>query len=189
MKEHMKNYVDRERHVMFHAATRSVEQHLNQMCKALQNSMETRADEIFVKMNTDYMNVLGGMAHPHSSMLQSPAEKVLRLEIREVLRGIDAQFEPIANGELEALETGTSDTQMDDVPFEEDDSGVFESAQEAVNSDANDDSIMDGADDISFTEPTPSRHGEPSFYKSKANEGEKSGLRLSSSEGTTEEEL
>ncbi|KAH7392794.1 hypothetical protein BKA66DRAFT_567533 [Pyrenochaeta sp. MPI-SDFR-AT-0127] len=182
MKEHMKNHVERERHKMFHAATRTVELHLDQMCKALQNSMETKADEIFLKMNTDYMHVLGGMARPQPAMLQSSEERNLRAEIRDVLRGIDTQFEPIANGEIQ-----------EPALVEDDDSGVFESAQESaqesVNADVDDDSVMNGVDDTTITEPTPPRPAAPQHDRNGAYESERHSRRSTLSNDTMNEEL
>jgi hypothetical protein len=48
MKEFMRDHVEQERHRMFHEAVKTVEKHLDAMCKALQESMEAKADEIFV---------------------------------------------------------------------------------------------------------------------------------------------
>ncbi|CAO2648594.1 Nn.00g078610.m01.CDS01 [Neocucurbitaria sp. VM-36] len=160
MKEHMMNHVERERHRMFHEATRTVGKHLDQMCKALQNSMETRADEIFVQMNRDYMQVLGGMHHSQPAMLQTKEERMMRSNIKDILRGVDAQFEPIANGELDVAD-GAEHEELTDEKQEsgtgEDNDGVFfESAQDSADGGANEDSFMDG-DDTMLTEPTPQK--------------------------------
>lgn len=63
MKDHLVSHVERGRHQMFQAATRTVEKHLNDLCKALQESMEIKADEIYIQMNRDYMRVLGGISN------------------------------------------------------------------------------------------------------------------------------
>lgn len=166
MKEHMTNYVERERHRMFHEATKTVERHLDQMCKALQNSMETKADEIFVQMNRDYTHVLGGVANQQPARLQSREEAQLRSEVRDVLRGVDAQFEPIANGELDGAEEAGDEAQAvenQDSSTDEEESGVlFESAQESADDGANEDSLMDG-DDTMLTEPTPQKRTDEDF--------------------------
>ncbi|KAF1844626.1 uncharacterized protein K460DRAFT_282081 [Cucurbitaria berberidis CBS 394.84] len=161
MKEHMKNHVEHERHEMFYKATRTVEKHLGQMCKALQNSMETKADDIFLQMNRDYMQVLGGVVHHQPLMIQTTEETNLRSDVREILRGIEAEFEPIANGQLDVLggvqsEGLVMDTQEPTI-IEDEHDGVFESAMETTDVDANEDSFVDGNNDTMLTEPTPQK--------------------------------
>ncbi|KAI4946501.1 hypothetical protein J4E91_007189 [Alternaria rosae] len=140
MKEHMENHVERERHRMFHEAIATVNKHLNDMCKALQESMEAKADEIFVQMNRDYTQVLGGAAGNQPLNLQSKDERELRSEVREVLEDIDAQFEPIARGDISpeqgANGTAEGEEQMD-VDME-DDRSVVDSARDSVEDDADD---------------------------------------------------
>jgi hypothetical protein len=53
-------------------------------------------------MNRDYMRVLGGVAADQPILLQSKEEAEMKSEIRDVVKEVDAQFEPIANGELGA---------------------------------------------------------------------------------------
>jgi hypothetical protein len=83
---------------MFHKAIKTVGQHLNAMCKTLQESMEAKADEIYVQMNSEYMRVLGGVAVNQPIRVQSKGEAEMKSEIRDVLKSVDAQFKPIANG-------------------------------------------------------------------------------------------
>lgn len=132
MKEHMMNHVERERHRMFHDATKTVEKHLDEMCKALQESMEAKADEIFVQMNRDYMQALAGRDIQGPILVPGRGEGRLRREVRESLSNVDEQFEEIAQGDLK--------TKGED----EDGSVVSEQEFASVHDDQGD---VDGADD------------------------------------------
>jgi hypothetical protein len=139
MKEHMEHHVEQERHMMFHKAIATVNKHLDDMCEALQDSMKTKADEIFVQMNGDYTRVLGGAAGNKPVNVQSKEERELKSAVREILEGIDAQFEPIAHGDIasdEAAEKGRTaqgEEQMD-VDME-DDRSIVDIAQESIEGD------------------------------------------------------
>jgi hypothetical protein len=142
MKDHLRDHMERERHQMFDKAIATVGQYLDAMCKALQESMEARSDEICVQMNRDYMRVLGGVAADQPIRVQSRVEAEMKSEIRDVLTSVDAQFEPIANGELESHDAAKEDIRAQDEEHidveEEDESGVFDSAQEFADHDADD---------------------------------------------------
>ncbi|KAI4649500.1 hypothetical protein J4E93_003820 [Alternaria ventricosa] len=152
MKQHMENHVERERHRMFHEAIATVNKHLKDMCKALQESMEAKADEIFVQMNRDYTRVLGGAAGCQPLNLQSKEERELRSDIREILEGIDALFEPIARGDISAEEvtadgTAEAEEQMDiDM---EDDRSIVDSAQDSVEEDVDEAAPMETGSSMS----------------------------------------
>jgi excinuclease UvrABC nuclease subunit len=97
MKEHMTNYVDRERHQMFHAAAGTLQKNLDQMCKALQESMETEVYEIYLQIYRDYVRVLGGTVSSQPAVVQSKQETELRAEVRGILEGVDARFKSLGN--------------------------------------------------------------------------------------------
>ena len=97
MKEHMTNYVDRERHQMFHATAGTLQKHLDQMCKALQESMETEAYGIYLQIHRDYVRVIGGEVSSQPAVVQSKQESELRAEVKGILEGVDARFESIGN--------------------------------------------------------------------------------------------
>jgi hypothetical protein len=105
MKDLMGEHVGRARHVMFGAATQTVTGHLNQMCKALEEKMSEKVDEIFLGMKRDYMQVLGGINTDQTATLPKD-ERTLRAEIRSMLLTVDGQFESIAGGEIEDIEVG-----------------------------------------------------------------------------------
>jgi hypothetical protein len=142
MKDYMRDHVEHERHHMFNEAVKTVEKHLDAMCKALQESMEAKADEIFVQMNRDYMRVLGGIASDQPIRVQSREEAKMKSEIRDVLGSVDTQFEAIVNGDFGSQDVTRDDTRaQDEKPIDvedEDESGVFDSAQEFVDNDADD---------------------------------------------------
>jgi hypothetical protein len=153
MKEHMLNYVDHYRFQMFEDATRTVKEHLDNMCKALEEMMEQKADEIFIKMEVDYKRVLGGghVQFDQGAVLPK-AERALRAEVMEILQSVDAQFEPIVHGEQVLQGDSTSD----------------------------DGSMMDGVDDTLLTEPSPSRHPEADVAMEDEGQKEDRGLLTSS---------
>ncbi|KAH9867685.1 hypothetical protein IAQ61_008279 [Plenodomus lingam] len=154
MKEHMMNHVERERHHMFHDATKTVERHLDQMCKALQESMEAKADEIFVQMNRDYMQALAGREINGSMMLQGREERAARKESRELLMNVDEQFANIVNGHLDM---GAGEYEDKASVIMDDEHDISEDAQDVSVYEDNEDSVMTGVDDALITELNPSK--------------------------------
>lgn len=179
MKEHMINHVEQERHRMFHEAIKTVVKHLDDLCKVLQESMEAKADEIFVLMNRDYMRVFGGLAGNQPICLQSKEESELRSEVRGILEGVNAQFEPIVNGEIapdEAAKMDGADSQAkeySDIDVE-DNCDIFDSAHESIG------------DDVDGIDPT---HTEPSVQKKEGNTGTKHADLRVITEDDMEEEI
>jgi len=180
MKQHMSQQVDQNRHVMFHDATKTVKQHLDDMCKQLEDVMEEKADEIYIKMKADYMRVLGGVQINQTSVMPKE-ERALRSDIMDILRSVDAQFEPIARGEFEQQDD--DEPAVEDPITVEDNDSVFESARESADRDDNGDSIMQDVDDTLITEPTPSKPLQSSSDK------ENRGLPTPSDDGMEVEEL
>jgi hypothetical protein len=154
MKKHMSQQVDQNRHDMFHNATKTVKQHLDDMCKQLEDVMDSHADEIFVKMKSDYMRVLGGVQINETAIMPKE-ERTLRSDILDILRSVDAQFKPIARGQFSQLEDVTS-TAEEPVAVDDNDS-VLGSARKSAYRDETGDSIMEDVDDSIITEPTPSK--------------------------------
>jgi hypothetical protein len=186
MKAHMAQQVEQNRHSMFHDATKTVKHHLDGMCKALEDVMEERADEIYVSMKTDYMRVLGGVQINQAEVM-SKEERALRSEVMEILRGVDAQFEPIARGEI--AEPVTVDAESAVVETEtaavEDEESAFESARGSPERDGNDESIVEDVEDTMITEPTPSKPD----MDADSSEKENRGLPTPSDDDMDEEEL
>jgi|TARA_R110002003_G_scaffold214_21_gene16140 hypothetical protein len=188
MKEHMTREVDRNRHHMFNDATLTVKRHLDSMCKALEDVMEARADEIYIKMKADYMRVLGGV-QINQAEIMSKVDRALRADIMSILRDVDAQFEPIARGELgeqEPNEGGTDAPTDEPEVIQDNEESAFESPPGSVKGDVNDESIVDG-DDTLITEPTPSKHR--NNVDGEFSDKENCGLPTLSDDGMDEEVL
>jgi hypothetical protein len=150
MKQHMADNVEQNRHVMFHQATLTIQHHLDELCKVLEDVMEEKADEIYVKMKADYMRVLGGV-QISAEALMPKEERALKANIMNILRSVDAQFEPIVKGETiaeDAINSAVAEAEQRSVDGYDD--SAFESAREEIN-----DFVMDGNDDAMTTEPTP----------------------------------
>lgn len=157
MKGHMTGHVEQERHAMFARATQTVEGHLNQMCRSLEEKMANKADEIFASMRADYMNVLGGVQISHGAMTRE--ERTMRSEVRGHLKDLNTEFERLANGDLKDeqegvnLENGGADAEVD-VPLQfEDDAGSVAASPQ----DQDDVTMHDAGDDTVITEPSPTR--------------------------------
>ncbi|EUC38565.1 hypothetical protein COCCADRAFT_22151 [Bipolaris zeicola 26-R-13] len=99
MKEHMTSHVMLARHTMFRKAVQKVDEHLEAMSKTLHERMGAKVYEIFSNVNRDYTRALGN----HPTRVLSEEERKMKSETRQILRGIDAQFEPIANGDLSSV--------------------------------------------------------------------------------------
>ncbi|KAF2471415.1 uncharacterized protein BDR25DRAFT_223354 [Lindgomyces ingoldianus] len=100
MKAYMEDHVQRYRFSMFKDATQTVQGRLNDMCKTLEETMAEKAEEIFLSMRQDYMNIIGG-ANISQDKLIPRAERAMRADILSILLGVDEQFKAIANGEIE----------------------------------------------------------------------------------------
>ncbi|KAH6846627.1 hypothetical protein B0T12DRAFT_444041 [Alternaria alternata] len=163
MKEHMANYVDQERDNMFREVLETVVKHLDDLCKALQESMEAKADEILVLMNRDYTRVLGGVDGSQPVYLQSKEASELRSEVREILEGVSAQFEPIANADIardEAAKTNDACSEGEErsnVNAQETRS-IFDSTHEIVED------AVDGADSTN-TQPSAKKQKDDTVTK------------------------
>jgi hypothetical protein len=99
MKSHMVNHVETVRHHMFKEAMRTVQEHLNKMCKGLQVAMEEKADEIYLSMRRDYLKALGG-EHVNTAVL-SKEERAMRAAIRPILMDVDQKFKAILDGTID----------------------------------------------------------------------------------------
>lgn len=160
MKAAMSEHVERNRHHMFNEATMTVKRHLDAMCGKLEELMEVRADEIFMKMRDDYIRALGGV-QVNQEAVMSREERSMRSDIVDKLRAVDAQFEPISKGKLASADDNADAENLAAVD-EDEESVAFESADESANEDttggANEDSIMQESimqdnDDTGIAEP------------------------------------
>ncbi|KAF3050848.1 hypothetical protein E8E11_008956 [Didymella keratinophila] len=162
LKEAMSSYVERSRHHTFNVATITVKRHLEAMCRRLEETMEIRADEIFMKMKADYLRVLGGV-QVNQEAVMSREERAMRNDIREKLRVADAQFEPISKSEV-LPEIDAVNPKNPGIAEDYDERSAFDSAHESADEDTaagwnedsvTQDSILQENDDIGITEPSP----------------------------------
>lgn len=65
----MNEYVDEHRNTMFTESCDGVKQRLIAMCKQVEDFMSAKADEIFLAMQRDYMEVISGTALPKGQMM------------------------------------------------------------------------------------------------------------------------
>jgi hypothetical protein len=151
MKEQMSTYVDQYRHNMFNDATLTVKRHLDDMCRTLENVMDEKADEIYIKMKADYMRVLGGVKQNQQAPVLPKEERALRSDVMKILKSIDAQFEPIARSEFGEEEMAVDGADASDEEHS------FESAHGSPSRSDNEDSTMDRNDDATTTKSTPSK--------------------------------
>jgi hypothetical protein len=161
MKFHMSSYIDQCRQHMFNDATLTVKRHLDAMCKALEEVMEENAAKIYVKMKTDYMRVLGGLQIEMDQTAHMPKnERTLRSEVVDILRSVDAQFEPIARGEIvDQSIVEVADAAIDEsITVDEDNDSRFESPRKLANRGDNKNSFTGANNDTMIIEPTPLKH-------------------------------
>ena len=120
MKGHMSNYIDGQRHHMFTAATETVRDHLRKMCRAIEEQLAAKADNIFLHMKQDYSQALGGIDMSAQDIEIPKVERELRAEIKGLLLGVDEQFKDVAEGKLaRPSEQDQEETMEDDEGAEE----------------------------------------------------------------------
>lgn len=91
MKMHMQNHVEAIKHSMFRQACDAVTTELEQMCKDIATVMQTLVDDLFDKVERDYLTVLVG--RDAEALGSIPwAERMLRGALRENLNTADSWF-------------------------------------------------------------------------------------------------
>lgn len=96
----MASHVEQERHNMFRNATEAVKARLTEMCRAVEEHMATKADEVFLQMRRDYMVTIGGAPLPQGAVM-SKADRTLRKDVMHVLDGADDLFKAVVLGEVD----------------------------------------------------------------------------------------
>ncbi|KAF1980770.1 hypothetical protein K402DRAFT_343737 [Aulographum hederae CBS 113979] len=94
MKSAMYAHVHGERSNMFSEATDNVKYHLDDMRKGVQDYMETRADQIYMAMQKDYMTVMGGQNLPKGYVMPKE-ERALRRQLISIIEASDDTFRKI----------------------------------------------------------------------------------------------
>jgi hypothetical protein len=103
MKTAMGEFVGQNRQIIFQKATDAVKQELNKMCRHIEQHMADKADEIYLSMRKDYMQLMGGVEVAPGQTMSREA-RLMRSDIKPLLLGVDEQFRPYANGEIAEAE-------------------------------------------------------------------------------------
>lgn len=114
----MVTHVDTARSEMFRESCDEVRNRLLDMCKYVEQSMSLQTDDIFVKMQRDYMQVVSGTQLPKGQMMPKQ-ERNMRSQVAEVIEAFDK-----ANAEAVAAEDAAK-------------SDVVEEQERVVDSSAN----------------------------------------------------
>ena len=117
MKAALNGHVEQERHVMFQRSADEVRALLKQMVKTLKETLDEKADEIFLAMRRDYRSVLGGSDLPQGELLPK-AQRLMRKEVMGKLGKVEKIFRKVAGLEVEYEDeevgpTANSDTADD----------------------------------------------------------------------------
>ena len=100
MKSALNGHVDEQRHVMFQGSADEVRSLLQQMVRTLQQTLDERADEIFLAMRRDYRSVLGGGDLPQGELLPK-AQRLMRKEVMGKINRVERIFKRVAGLEVE----------------------------------------------------------------------------------------
>jgi hypothetical protein len=127
------------------------------------------------------MRVLGGVQISQQAAVLPKEERAMRAEIMEILRSVDAQCEPIANGEVRP---GTDEVERS-ISVDEVDSGIFASADRVGPQSLKED---DDDDDTMMADPTPLKQAPGDMGLNDSSEKENRGLPTPS-DGYMDDEL
>ncbi|KUI73699.1 Nuclear GTPase SLIP-GC [Cytospora mali] len=92
MKTAMESHVDTARHTMFAQACNTVKNDLEEMCKDVGKAMMVLVDDLFVKLEKDYLAVLVGEDTETEGGTVPWAERMLRGEMQKYLAEADSWF-------------------------------------------------------------------------------------------------
>ncbi|KAF8866379.1 hypothetical protein BDZ45DRAFT_639507 [Acephala macrosclerotiorum] len=84
MKAHMASHVNTARTSMFTESCNEVKERLIDMCQTVEHIMAARADEVFLCMQRDYMEVISGTALPQGQTMPK-WERKMRAEVAKVI--------------------------------------------------------------------------------------------------------
>lgn len=99
MKSAMDDNVGNERHRMFQQSVDGVRQRLEALSKEVENMLNDKTDEVFLRIRQDYRSVLGAGDIPHGQLMPK-AQRFLRKDIKRQIKGVEAIFVKIASGEF-----------------------------------------------------------------------------------------
>ena len=100
MKSALNGHVEQQRHVMFQRSADEVRNLLQRMVRTLQQTLDERADEIFLAMRRDYRAVLGGGDLPQGELLPK-AQRLMRKAVMSKIESVEKIFRRVAGLEME----------------------------------------------------------------------------------------
>jgi len=90
MKSHMATHVDDVRSEMFQESCDEVRNRLLDMCKQVERSMGQQTDEIFMKMQRDYTEVVSGTQLPQGQMMPKQ-ERKMRSDVAQIIEDFETK--------------------------------------------------------------------------------------------------
>ncbi len=84
MKAHMSEHVNTVRDSMFSESCEEVKKLLLAMCKNVQQSMSENTDEVFIRIERDYLEVISGSKLPQGQMMPK-SERKMRSEVAQII--------------------------------------------------------------------------------------------------------
>jgi hypothetical protein len=90
MKNHMAIHVDTARSTMFQESCDEVRNRLVDMCKQVEQSMGLQTDEIFLKMQRDYMEIVSGTQLPRGQLMPKQ-ERKMRSDVVQTIEDFEKE--------------------------------------------------------------------------------------------------
>ncbi|CZR50756.1 uncharacterized protein PAC_00630 [Phialocephala subalpina] len=157
MRAHMANHVDTTRNNMFAESCAEVKERLLLMCQTVEQTMAARADEVFLCMQRDYMEVISGTALPQGQTMPK-WERTMRAQVAKVIEDREkTALQEVESGAKEGEAAGDAEQTPEG---EVDESGLPKSdASEAEDDDEDEDDKDEDEDEDEDESESPSREG------------------------------
>lgn len=115
MKSAMESHVDTARHTMFRSACDEVKRQLDLMCANAENWMRKfMRDNILVKLQRDYSNIIIGGGPAQVAAAVPMAERMMHVTTRPILEDADSRFAQFCYAARGAAATGSLGSEKDD---------------------------------------------------------------------------
>jgi hypothetical protein len=90
MQSHMASHVDTARSEMFQESCDDVRNRLLDMCKQVEEGMSLQTDEIFMRMQRDYTEVVSGTQLPQGQMMPRQ-ERKMRSDVTQTIEDFEKE--------------------------------------------------------------------------------------------------
>ena len=127
MQHHMVDHINHARSSMFQEICGEVRNRLLDMCKQVEQQMSLKTDEIFMKMQRDYTQVVSGTKLPQGQLMPKN-ERKMRADVSQTIDGFEreaaeaqevAQAAKAAQEEKDAFEAAQQSSSADSLGFSE----------------------------------------------------------------------